>query len=513
MDNSITSKFHASMNRSPSLEMELLGLFERWVNPIHKFLDEKTTQALQLELGKDWNESPLLRLAVLSAGSLITSNKEARAYGDALSGHAESIALAACRRQPNIGTIQALSLLAWRELGLDNENMAWLYILSSLKPLSEVVSTRAGPGRGFSETLSVRAQTFWAVLLQERIATSLLGRHPLIPSGRVQSIGFLSTLQRPPTLDETVFDLHCELWFLHDKYMDKIYSFDFAGLELHTRLKLLVDAREDLSVFHKRLSVLPVPQSRGTADNDVECAGPLIFCRMSYHMSQLLIHRPYLGERGNDNALQLSAQTSWHAADAMARLVRTAEKRGLLTMAPVFVVHSILTAAVTLLMFSTSQQTRIRSQAVSRFRTCFNAILLMVNTWPRAARGIAVLRELAYRWKVVATLPLQHSMPLGGTLPLSGTKSGGTTMPTSAEDLTGAETMEAARSFPLRHFESGPEQEGNETRHFEWPGVRSFDPLLFSDLDLASYGLPQGENATNNDEEFEGDASLAFWAM
>ncbi|KAL4752703.1 hypothetical protein BDW72DRAFT_211409 [Aspergillus terricola var. indicus] len=91
----------------------LLDLFARFINPIHQFVDRDTLDQLSGD-----NLSPGVRLvktAALAAGALFADDPQSRALAW------EAAA------SPDISTIQALSIMSWRELGLEQHNMAWMY--------------------------------------------------------------------------------------------------------------------------------------------------------------------------------------------------------------------------------------------------------------------------------------------------------------------------------------------------------------------------------------------------
>lgn len=100
------------------------------------------------------------------------------------------------------------------------------------------------------------------------------------------------------------------------------------------------------------------------------------------------------------------------AAGAMARLIRDHQKVTSFENAPPFIAHSILTAAIALLLGATSADSTAKSQSISRFRTCFKALESMQKKFSRAKRAMILLQELAQRWNTVVALPIQYSFPL-----------------------------------------------------------------------------------------------------
>lgn len=133
---------------------------------------------------------------------------------------------------------------------------------------------------------------------------------------------------------------------------------------------------------------------------------------MAYNTSQLLFHRPYLNEDRQTSPYQLALQSMSTAAGAISRLIRDHQKVASFENAPPFIAHSILTAAIALLLGATSTDSAAKSQSIGRFRTCFKALESMQARFSRAKRAMILLQELAQRWNIVAALPKQYSFPL-----------------------------------------------------------------------------------------------------
>ncbi|CZR40770.1 uncharacterized protein FPRO_10358 [Fusarium proliferatum ET1] len=382
----------------------LLDLFRQHINSVHHFV---SPQAIETLRAPETLDGELLQASVLAAASLFT-NSQGQTYAD----QAEAIVMRCCRTIPNVVTIQALAILTWRELALENENNAWLYNsmaaslvvhlglhVSSLENVMQV-----GPPSDIDK--SVRVQTFWSAFLMDRISTSMLGRNCMIPWRRVRATPYLKACSNPTT-DDTVFDAHCQMWFIHDRYMDKIYSFEFGELEHFERHQLLSEARDHHMNFFRQMG-----RDLELRKNNMN--PQVILLHMVYNMSLLLIHRPYLREPKESTAHQLSVRTNMTSAHALVRLIRQYEKEARIEDAPFFAIHCILTAAVSLLLNATSTNSAIRGQSVHRFRICVDALDRM-KRWTRARRGLLLLRELANRWNVVSALPMRHSVPLAPT--------------------------------------------------------------------------------------------------
>ncbi|KAF4415666.1 Nudix hydrolase [Fusarium acutatum] len=399
---------HGIETQSTSPETEesvqvLLDLFRQHVNSVHHFVSPQMIEALKAPESLD---GELLQASVLAAASLF-ADSQGQMYAD----RAEAIVMKCCRTIPNVVTIQALAILTWRELALENENNAWLYnsMAASLvvhlglhvSSLENVMQIPIGLPSDIDK--SVRAQTFWSVFLMDRISTSMLGRNCMIPWRRVRATPYLKACSNPTT-EDTIFDAHCQMWFIHDRYMDKIYSFEFGELEHFERHQLLSEARDHHMNFFRQMG-----RDLELRKNNMN--PQVILLHMVYNMSLLLIHRPYLREPKDSAAHQLSIRTNMISAHALVRLIRQYDKEAKMENAPFFAIHCVLTAAVSLLLNATSTNSTIRSQSVHRFRVCVDALDKM-KRWTRARRGLLLLRELANRWKVVSALPMRHSVPL-----------------------------------------------------------------------------------------------------
>ncbi|KAH7141037.1 C6 transcription factor [Dactylonectria macrodidyma] len=404
---------------SPASREHLFDVFSNFINPTHQFVGPFAIELLKIHTPSNME---LLECAILAAGTVLSGDSETRILGDGLASYARTIALHQCCRNPDVYTVQALGILSWRELALDEENMAWLYNsmaaslclhlglhVSSLDGLNETSRSVGSPTKD-SNDLRVRA--FWSSFLLDRIATSLLGRNCMIPWRRVQAAPFLSATSSPPSMDELIFAAQCRLWFIHDQFMDSIYSFEFKEFNFTQRQRILLEAREQLLSFHRKL------------DPSLHLAGEvhspnLIYLHMAYNTSQLLFHRPYLNEDRQTSPYQLALQSMSTAAAAMSRLIRDHQKVASFENAPPFIAHSILTAAIALLLGATSTESTAKNQSIGRFRTCFKALESMQTRFSRAKRAMILLQELAQRWNIVAALPIQYSFPLDAAADVS----------------------------------------------------------------------------------------------
>lgn len=103
----------------------LLDLFSQHINTVHKFVPAGVVQVLGIPQAS--LDLELLQVSVLAAASILTDNPKRQKLGQQYADQAETIVMHCCRTLPNVSTARALSILSWRELGLENENNAWLY--------------------------------------------------------------------------------------------------------------------------------------------------------------------------------------------------------------------------------------------------------------------------------------------------------------------------------------------------------------------------------------------------
>ncbi|KAL6351704.1 hypothetical protein LRP88_15021 [Fusarium phalaenopsidis] len=460
----------------------LVSLFITFVNPVHQFVDQSRLGSL--EANPHFNTVDILTCTILAAGALFSDDSESKSLGDKMAHYAESAILQICRERPSVETVQALSILCWRELGLDNENMAWMYnsmaaslalhlglTVSSLENLDKSGAREtAGVRAPSSQPLRIRA--LWSTLLLDRIATSMMGRNCIIPWKQVQASTF-ATATPDPSQDEIVFDHHCRLWFIHDQYMDRIYAFGFNKLDELERFNLLLEAREQLLSFYRQLD----PRIQLQKDTS---SPQVIFLHMSYNMSQLLIHRPYVKEPVDSAAHRLSLRTMSIAAGAMVRLLRRYEKLDSYEKVPPFVVHNVLSAAVTLLLMATAKQSSLRNQSISRFRVCVSALEAIGRRWLKARQGILILRQLAQRWRVSIALPMHQSFPLA---PQPGLEPPATTAEDDPTDTTYTSTSPENDAGPAAEPRMAEQLDAMEAAS-AWQTIDHVDFIHYGQMDL-----------------------------
>jgi len=173
------------------------------------------------------------------------------------------------------------------------------------------------------------------------------------------------------------------------------------------RVKLLGDAQAALLEFRKVMHD-SVKLTR-TTTNPI-----IITMHMSYAMSQLLIHRPYLHSEFRSTVVARSAMHTVNAsATTITRLVGIYMRCSDLKSAPFFLTHHVLSAGTVHLLNSTSKDPALRRRSIARLKICFDALeRLSKNSSDRASHAILSLRQLAARWNAIYALPLKHSAPL-----------------------------------------------------------------------------------------------------
>ncbi|RDW59027.1 hypothetical protein BP5796_11951 [Coleophoma crateriformis] len=216
------------LSQDLGMKQLLAELFILYFNPVHLFLQPGTMLSVE-----DYpHADPGLRLlhtAIFAAAlrySIIDGSEE---LSDVLMEHAEATALKCCKTCPSVKVVQALSILCWRELNEGHDSMAWIYtsmaggLTISLGLHAMGLRNLAGPTIAADPNEhNIRIRTFWTFLFVERVLVTLFGRHCTIPWQRVDTPSLGSILAADASLDEVAFDHHCQLGFIHDKYMEQM---------------------------------------------------------------------------------------------------------------------------------------------------------------------------------------------------------------------------------------------------------------------------------------------------
>ncbi|EMR85700.1 putative c6 transcription factor protein [Botrytis cinerea BcDW1] len=414
-----------------TLKTNLMNLFLTQLNPVHQFIPPSYKLCPEL-YPFDEPALDILYGSIFAAGALFSTVQEEKNAGKDFEECMDMNSVKACREQPSLHVVQALSIIAWRELSQEHNICASIYI-SMAGGLAMGLGLHAiGLGAlSKSDTSKIlleqeqenRLRTFWSFFFIDRIAATMLGISCVIPWRRVQVPTLHSLLGAEASHDELAFSYSCGLWQLHDQFMDQIYSFEFKALELSQRSRLLLLARAELLAFKQAMpSWLLVPTSTAASIPPRSA----LFLQMSYQMSLLLIHRPYLGDPPASDSFSLAFTTISSAAIRMTQYIHLFRKhyptepacnlpslgnhkRGKPTVALPFIVHHILTASIMHLLFSTSRAPTQISLARRRLQVCLETLTVLQDEWPVASKAIAQIQELAVQWNVVAALPLKWS--------------------------------------------------------------------------------------------------------
>jgi hypothetical protein len=243
------------------------------------------------------------------------------------------------------------------------------------------------------------------------------------------------------------------------------YSFEFPTFTFVEKNKLLMDARERVVTFHQEID------DRLRVGRDLD-SGYVACFQMSYQMSLILIHRPYLREPSDSASYRLALRSMTTAATTMVSLIRAYQKLDGFARAPFYIVHNILTAAIMHLLSSTSSETTLRQQSITQFRVCVTALEHLQHTWPRAQKSISLLQELANRWNVVFALPMRLSNVLPVTF--------------SVADSRKMAQGEALPAMPINNdFETAQMMEHHQAENYN--GVLVLGPL-------EEMGFPEDRN-------------------
>ncbi|KXJ85321.1 hypothetical protein Micbo1qcDRAFT_198879 [Microdochium bolleyi] len=419
---------------------ELLEHFAGHINAVHHYVDEEVLVTLEPALQPTASRS-LLRCAVLAAAALFADRPRAARERQSLV-YAQVAAAAAaecCRKHPCATTVSALAVMTWRELALDNTMAASLYNGKLLGPcvcvhlglhtssLENLRRLHVGPlgdnqERGNRhDPVHVNNRAFWAAFNTDRMATTLMGRYCMLPTSRGRAMRLADSHGSLPSPAEVVFQCQTRVWHIHDLHMDLIYAFDFEKSPLPERLRLLLDAREELDEFTRSLppeaclKQQELPQSHERQLHSSR-ANPIdvVVLHMVHHMTCLQIHRPYLKNTFSDATRSMAFRASIDSATQIANLVRSPPSTCSWDKAPFIVVHCALTAAISLLLGVAWPRSEhgSRGQMVWRLRNCIEALAAMSSRWMRARRAIILLRQLAQRWGIMAVMPIRFSNPV-----------------------------------------------------------------------------------------------------
>lgn len=139
-----------------------------------------------------------------------------------------------------------------------------------------------------------------------------------------------------------------------------------------------------------------------------------VWFQLAYNTALLLIHRPLLNEPRGSSAAIFALRSTTGAASTISRIIRSYRRsRKFESLAPQ-VIDYILSAAVIHLLNATSGKTTLGRQAANGLRSCADALTEIHEQYPLvASRSIQQIQDLAVRWNVVWSLPINLAHPLG----------------------------------------------------------------------------------------------------
>ncbi|KAE9988504.1 hypothetical protein EG328_010543 [Venturia inaequalis] len=335
-------------------------------DPIHTSIDEPKQGGLDLQFRNH---------ALYAVATHFSKLPNSVDLGVQYAEFAESIVLRCMRETPNDLVSQGLTLLAWRELMLGNDSMAYNYI----------------------------GKTSHVLLL----ITASLGMNCTMHWQRVKSPSFLTILERSPTLDELAHDQFCQLWHLWDSCMDQVYAFGWSDLSSDERNRLVTRSHDALEDFYRQVDDRFKIRNMGDS-----VSASIIWFNVAYHAAVLLIHRPFLNEPAGSFTLNFAMRCATSAAASISNIVRYSKSAEFCIVAPQ-VIDYIMSASVVHLLNATSGRTALGRQSANGLKSCMNALTYMQPKWnSRVQLSVRRIQELAHKWEVVWALPLQVSQPL-----------------------------------------------------------------------------------------------------
>jgi hypothetical protein len=109
------------------LQQDLLKIFEIVINPDNQFVESSFFRNPFDYSTETRQDRILLQSSILALSACFSTREDANKVGNTFSHHAESLVQQCCRTSPSLMVVQALAILCWRDLTLDNDNMAWMY--------------------------------------------------------------------------------------------------------------------------------------------------------------------------------------------------------------------------------------------------------------------------------------------------------------------------------------------------------------------------------------------------
>ncbi|KAK1994600.1 hypothetical protein LX36DRAFT_660413 [Colletotrichum falcatum] len=423
--------------RQQGLLHEMASLFLDNINREHQFTPYTEPDFLQ-SYPCEPPDDAFLHSAVIATGTTFSRRSDAMAVGDAFAEFAETLIFSCCRQSPNVKVVRGLTMMSWRSLALGRDHFSWMYISMAagmcvylrlhVLALEECEARRL-------EATEDDIRTFWMFYVGDRTSITILGRNCALPWRRVNVPSFDSTFESSTAdLYQISFAWQCKLWYLHDQYMDQVFSTTFESLPIPQQVRMLVASQENLSTFfrsrHDRLHL--------SGDSTPK---PVLQFHLAYQMSILITMPPFLrmfaaisksspapeGEDEdaagpNSEFVLLVLHSLTTAATAVARLVRTYRRaHGFEEPPNPLMVHHLLSAAVVHLMNATSRNPALRHQSTYWLRQCLELLRELETSWPlRAGKSVMIIRILAHRWGVIRALPTELSYQVDPAAPPGG---------------------------------------------------------------------------------------------
>ncbi|KAK8190294.1 hypothetical protein IWZ00DRAFT_492179 [Phyllosticta capitalensis] len=375
-----------------------------------------------------------LHSAMLASGATFSSSSSpntANGYShDTIAEHfaqyAESLVFTCFREAPTVAVVQGLCILSERALALGRDQFGWSFISMaagiSVHLRLHVLALDECSARSWTPSREA-IRTFWMFYMTDRTAISILGRNCVLPWRRVNVPNFDTTMTRDAAhggdvdIGEVSFAWQCRLWYLHDNYMDQIFSSNFEVMPHAEQVQLLVSTHDALRTFFqgrdRRLDLVGASTSKH-----------VLFFHLAYQIALLITLPPFLrcfaspnapkNIEGKGNVMVLILRSLTSAASTTVRLVRmyrdldpdhwTAAKPN-----PV-IIHHLLSAAIVQLMNATSSSASLRRRSSRGLRLTMDMLTHLRVPWRvRADKSIKVIRVLAQRWGVLGSLPLNLS--------------------------------------------------------------------------------------------------------
>jgi hypothetical protein len=213
------------------------ALFLDVVNPAFQFFETGEQLEAIITGCPSRHTETLLRCAVVVAGALYSDHRrpEVEQVVREAVATTERLSLFCSRSTPSEHLVTAFSILALRELSLQNANMGWMFNSMAGAMVNhlalhatdlEVLGDASEPRhKAPAATSSNRSRAFWSFFLVDRIATTVLGRNCTVPWRRLRVAYPTTGRPRPnaqPDVDALAFNHQCRLWDIHDRFMDQM---------------------------------------------------------------------------------------------------------------------------------------------------------------------------------------------------------------------------------------------------------------------------------------------------